>query len=123
MVIQAIPPGGRGDMDRVSLGEGRWFNPETAVAIQEGTRWDGNNYISLATGSQWDHETLYFTRKGAWVLRTWSQRDAVRDQYTILTEEQAANWISDNELTDVHLAALNEVVRSRIKCVLRNREV
>lgn len=60
-------------MKRINVSDGTWFNEETATEYPENTYWNGNNHISLATGSQWDHELLYCTKGGAWVLHRWSQ--------------------------------------------------
>lgn len=50
--------------NRISIGGGRWFNPDAAKEYEEATWWNGNNHVSKATGSQWDHEKLYLTPKG-----------------------------------------------------------
>ena len=50
-----------------------WFDRSTAESWGEDTRWDGSNHVSIATGSQWDHEQLYQTAGGRFVLYRWSQ--------------------------------------------------
>lgn len=81
-----------------------WFNKETAKEFTEDTRWDGHNHISRATGSQWDHEQLYRTAGGNWVLYRWSQWEGVADRYQFLAEDEARTWL----LAQGHDAAAEE---------------
>lgn len=85
-------------MTRISLtdGSGRWFNPRAAQAWDEGCTFDGRNYISDATGSQWDHERLYHTAGGRWILRSWSQWQGSRTTYEEVTPAAAAVWLIRN---------------------------
>ncbi len=78
---------------RVNLSNGTWFNPDAATKFEEATRWNGNNHVSLATGSQWEHEMLYRTAKGAWVLHCWSQWQGSTPSYEIITETDANVWL------------------------------
>lgn len=86
-------------MDRTALtdGSGRWFDAEAAQTWKESTRWDGSNHISCATGSQWDHEMLWRTASGLWVLNTYSNRQGVAETYREITAEEAAGWLVRNE--------------------------
>lgn len=63
---------------------------------EEQTEFDGSNMISLATGSQWDHETLYATGRGRYFVQWWSQWQGSRDRLTVLSKEQAADWLIRN---------------------------
>jgi len=72
---------------------GRWFNPDAAQKWEEATRWDGSNHISLATGSQWNHEILYRTASGAWVLHWWSQWQGSAPSYRDISAKEAAAWL------------------------------
>lgn len=81
-------------------GSGRWFSPDSAAKFSEATRWNGNNHISRATGSQWDHETLYYTKSGRWVLNHWSQWQGSLEKYTEITESEAVSWLVNNEYTE-----------------------
>jgi len=80
-------------MARINLGNGQWFSTKTAVKFDEDTRWDGNNHISRATGSQWEHECLYRTSKGRWVLHTWSQWQGSSESYDLIDEAAAHAWL------------------------------
>lgn len=81
---------------RIALSGGGWFNPDSAQAFEEATRFDGRNQISCATGSQWEHETLYRSVKGAWILRHWSQWQGSTESYLRITSEEAAAWFIAN---------------------------
>lgn len=94
-------------MARISLGNGKWFSTRAATTWEEDTRWDGRNHISLATGSQWDHEQLYRTPKGTWVLHCWSQWQGSRPSYEVISEAEAHAWlIANGEASAVPAPAL-----------------
>ena len=84
-------------MDRVRLNCGGWFNRASADSFEESTRWNGNNHISVNTGSQWDHEQLYKTAKGKWVLHSWSQWQGSTESWQVIGEHQAYAWLLNNE--------------------------
>jgi predicted DNA binding CopG/RHH family protein len=93
-----------------------WFDPASAEAFNEATRWDGNNHISLVTGSQWDHQTLYRTKGGRWVLHSWSQWQGSTPTHAFVTDDQAREWLLVNELDDAvtkHLKHFGEVESER----------
>lgn len=75
----------------------RWFNAETAELFKEATYWDGNNWISKATGSQWNHEALYLTASGAFILNTWSQWQGTCETYEKIGKKEAMEWLIANE--------------------------
>lgn len=77
-------------------GSGRWFDAEQAQVWEEKTWWDGSNYYSRATGSQWEHETLYRTASGRWVLHAWSQWQGSHASWKELEKNHAARWLSKN---------------------------
>lgn len=81
---------------RINLGNGKWFNPESSESFAEDTRWDGHNHISVPTGSQWDHEELYRTRGGTWILHSWSQWQGSRSSYEVIDAARALRWLIDN---------------------------
>ena len=88
-------------MARINLGNGQWFNPETAENFEEDTRWNGRNHISVATGSQWEHEEIYRTRTGRWILHEWSQWQGSGARYREIDEERARKWlINQDHATD-----------------------
>ena len=84
-------------MSRVNLTDGSWFNPEIAERFAEDTRWNGTNRISIATGSQWDHEELYRTKTGRWILHAWSQWQGTVPTYEEISDSRARTWLLRNK--------------------------
>jgi hypothetical protein len=80
-------------------GTGRYFDGAKAQSWDEATRWNGNNHISRATGSQWEHERLYRTPAGIYVLHHWSQWQGSTESYEQISADEAAAWLSRNEHT------------------------
>lgn len=78
-------------------GSGRWFYSNKAKKWDEDTYWNGNNHISRATGSQWDHEILYRTKGGIYVLHRWSQWQGSGESYEEISRADAATWLSQND--------------------------
>ena len=102
-------------MNRITLTDApQWFDESSAVQFTECLRWDGNNHVSKATGSQWDHEALYWTRDGNWVLHRWSQWQGRLETWTEVDEPQAVNWLISQETTDADLEELPEAVRHAV---------
>ena len=83
---------------RISLtnGSNTWFDADKAERYKEATRWDGNNWVSIATKSPWYHERLYKTASGKWVLKTWSDYEREPEEYTIISEQTAYDWLTRN---------------------------
>ena len=87
------------------------FNRDKATEYPEGTRFDGNNHISLATGTQWEHEALFRTAGGRWVLNWWSQWQGTVPTWQYVEPEWAREWLLRNEYDDDAVeAALGVVV-------------
>lgn len=74
-----------------------WFDPEKAQQFDEDTDWDGSNHISVATGSQFDHQCLYRTAAGRWVLRNWSQWQGSLPSWEFLADTDAREWLLKNK--------------------------
>jgi hypothetical protein len=74
-----------------------WFDRDAADRYSEATDWDGHNHISRATRSQWDHETLYRTTGGRWILNAWSRRQGSLETFEFVTAEDAKTWLLANE--------------------------
>ena len=74
-----------------------WFDRAKAERFSEATRWNGNNHISIATGSQWDHQALYYTAGGRWVLYFWSQYQGRPERYRFIDGDEAREWLLLNE--------------------------
>jgi hypothetical protein len=88
----------------------RWFDTDKAQSWDEETRWNGNNHISKATGSQWDHEKLFRTEGGIYVLHHWSQWQGSTESYEEISAEDAARWLSRNDYAggDASAAGVSE---------------
>lgn len=83
-------------MKRIALDNGNWFDIEKATEFKEDSKWNGNNHISVNTGSQWDHQQLYLTASGNWILNSWSQWQGSIESYIIISTQEAAVWLSRN---------------------------
>ena len=83
-------------MKRQKIDDGGWFDLEKAKRWDEDTHWNGNNHISNATGSQWEHERLYKTAKGVFVLNHWSQWQGSGQSWAIVSASEAAEWLIQN---------------------------
>jgi hypothetical protein len=104
------------DMKRVTLtdGTGRWFDIEKAECFEEAFVWDGQNRISKATRSKWDHEELWRTGGGQWVLHSWSQWQGTTDSWTLVDDAFAARWLATND-HDPHPACAEEYAALEIR--------
>lgn len=77
-----------------------WFDRDKATSWNEETYWDGNNHVSKATWNQWDHETLYRTAQGRWVLNWWSQYQGTQESVTYASDDKARQWLLANDYDD-----------------------
>jgi hypothetical protein len=71
---------------------GRWFDTSKATLFKEESYWDGRNNISKATGSQWEHEYLYRSASGTWILNKYSDYMGSVETYEIIGKNEAAEW-------------------------------
>jgi hypothetical protein len=96
-------------MKRIALTDnsGNWFDADKAEMIKEDTYWDGHNWISKATGSQWQHECLFRTKGGKWVLNHYSDYQGSKETYITISDQRAAEWLAKQEL-DPHPHCTNE---------------
>jgi hypothetical protein len=94
-------------MKRRVLTDGRWFDEDKAERFKEDLRWNGSNHISRATGSQWEHEALFRTASGKWIINHWSQWQGGCDEYYEVSNEEAAAWLVANEY-EPHKACVAE---------------
>lgn len=87
------------------------FDIDKADRFDEDTRWDGNNHISTATGSQWDHQVLYRTAQGRWVLHHWSQWQGTQPRYEYIESDQAREWLlaqNRDDAVEKHFGEIEE---------------
>ena len=106
-----LTPRDQGDNDS------RWFDIEKATKYDEETYWNGSNNISVATGNQWNHETLYKTATGNWVLHSDSNWQGCHESYEHIMLVEAVPWLIKNNhdiddlgLTDLQKRAANQIV-------------
>lgn len=78
-----------------------WFDADAATSWPEATRFDGRNYVSRATGTEWDHETLYRTSRGRWVVNWFSQWQGTPERWRFVDEATAFAWLAENNHDDV----------------------
>jgi len=113
-------------MSRVALtdGSGAWFSTESAVLFKEDTRWDGRNQISVPTGSQWNHEWLYYTKSGKWVLNSFSNYQGTLETHEQIDEEAAIKWLIQNRCFDRDaMQELPENVRKAVEAGFAAAEI
>lgn len=115
-------------MKRINLTDdsGLWFDAHKAACFAEETRWDGSNHISVPTGSQWDHQALYFTKSGRWVLNCWSQWQGSSESYELVSQDDAADWLQQNLWLDKEYEELDRLpgdVLAAIKARFERQEV
>jgi len=80
-------------MRRIALNDGTWFDADQATCYEESSHFDGHNMISDATGSQWEHEEVYKTAKGTYVLHAWSQWQGTAPTFEKVSESRAYRWL------------------------------
>ncbi len=76
-----------------------WFDPDRATRINETTEWSeraGQMVSVVATGGQYEHEALYLTAKGRWVLEHSSQWQKADTTYRFVDAETVRDWLLRN---------------------------
>ena len=84
----------------INTGEGYWFDGDKADFYAEKSNFNGSNWISLATGSQWNHEGIFITKSGKFILNTYSDYQGTVDKYVLISKEDAATWFCRQSFTD-----------------------
>lgn len=69
-----------------------WFDIGSAVVFYEATREDGTH-----TNSAGNHEDLFLTSNGRWVLGTWSDRPDSQHNHQYITADTARAWLIRND--------------------------
>ena len=99
-------------MNRQSI-PGGWIDLDTAKKFVEDRHFDGRNMISAATGSQWEHETLYRSKGGVYVLHTWSQCQGSQDTWERISVDEAVEWLLKNDYDPTSQA--EEAIAARLE--------
>lgn len=76
-----------------------WFDPDSATKFHEDETWDGDNYISVNVG-RFNHQCLYRSKSGRWILNTWSDWSGTPETYQFVTDEVAKDWLLRNNGDD-----------------------
>lgn len=89
-------------MKRIALtdGTGQWFDEDKAEVYNGVAFHDGRNWISKATGSQWEHESIYVTKSGKFILNHYSNLQGSRETYELISKEDAAAWFAKQGFSD-----------------------
>lgn len=92
-------------MKRISLtnGSGAWFDADKADFYKENQYHDGSNWISKVTGSQWEHEGVYVTKSGKFILNHWSNWQGSSETYREISKESAAKWFASQDFQDTEI--------------------
>ncbi|MEV3981798.1 hypothetical protein [Nonomuraea sp. NPDC049758] len=86
-----------------------WFDPDLAERYDEATRLVGIDYVSILTGDPAQHQTLYRTPEGRWVLHRWSQWEGDTDTYEFIDAAKARIWLvtcHHDRATEAHFGEL-----------------
>jgi hypothetical protein len=70
-----------------------WFDANKARLFNEDKWWNGSNHVSVNTASEHDHQWLYRTAGGRWVLcqsSAWVDRQTI---CTFLDDRAALDWL------------------------------
>lgn len=90
-----------------------YFNRDAATRVDEETRWDGNNHVSVHTSDRWEHQQLYRTSAGRWVLSKWSQRVGRGETFEFVTDDEARDWLIVNGDEDTTARYFGEIPEER----------
>lgn len=87
-------------MKRIAISDqsGSWFDLEKSEKFSQDTWWNGQNNVSKATGCSTEHEALFLTSGGKWVLNTYSQYSNQEDLYRVISEKEAVVWFLKQEM-------------------------
>ncbi len=92
-------------MKRIAITDysGSWFDADKAECYKEDSYHDGRNFISKATGSQWEHEAIYITKSGKFILNHWSNWQGSSETYEIVDRDYVARWFGKQGFKDEDL--------------------
>jgi hypothetical protein len=90
-------------MNKASLADnsGRWFDidsarewPESVMLASDGTP------VSRASGNSWEHETLYLTSHGSFVMHFFDEHNPSLSQFVECDPKKAVKWLLSNGYND-----------------------
>jgi hypothetical protein len=86
-------------MRKVTLTDnsGRWFDVDAARRWDEAAIMaDDGTPISRATGNSWEHEALFLTTKGTFIIHCYNDRNRSLDSFAEYDPKEAVKWLLAN---------------------------
>lgn len=83
---------------RLTDGSGRWLDLGEAKSYYQPLPLVETGTIKL-DGRRWGQQTLYYTRKGAWVLNSWDPRVGDEEDWREIDAQTASIWLLRNNYT------------------------
>lgn len=99
--------------NRVSIEGGGWFDLDAANLFPEDKEWSGTNLISSNTGTQWEHQAVYRTARGRWVLCAYSDYQQSPPTYTFIDDDTARDWLTRNSHDEAVIKYFGEIEEER----------
>jgi hypothetical protein len=90
------------------------FDPLVGEYFAEGKYSDGANTVSTITRSQFEHEGIFRTPDGAWVLNCWSRLEGSRETFQFIGDDEAKDWLIRSEVNDDALEKHFAARRARV---------
>jgi hypothetical protein len=78
-----------------------WFAPDEATEYPERETARGPDAPPSSEGARWDHQALFRTKTGHWLLHMWSARE---ERWREVPAEVAADWLRKNRYEPVPAA-------------------
>lgn len=72
-----------------------WFDVDKATAYEAEEEYDGDNMVDINAGRH-NHQVLYRTAGGRWVLHEWSEWQGSAPTYQFISDEKASKWLLRN---------------------------
>jgi len=111
-------------MNRISItNEASWFDADKAIAIKESSYWNGRNNISKVTGSEFEHEGLYITKSGKYILNHWSQWQGTAETYEVINQREAADWLLQNGIFKINLPIAFSEQKEALEALISDAEI
>ncbi|MFJ1756515.1 ribbon-helix-helix protein, CopG family [Kitasatospora sp. NPDC088134] len=73
------------------------FDPDAATVFPEAVEYAKGNEVSVNRVDEFEHQELYRTKGGRWVLNTWSQLQGSTPRFEFLDDITAREWLVLNE--------------------------
>lgn len=90
-------------MSKITLNanSGRWFDLDSAKRWDEARVYaDDGTPISLATQNSWEHETLFLTRAGRFIMHCLDEHNPSLASFVEYSLEKSVDWLLKNGYPD-----------------------